>query len=86
MKNIKIILLDPPYVNTDKSFYKSNDNEIYTYFSNNSIKKNKASTYVIVDDNWIMKIVFKDCNVLSVYDKKYEIIHRRVQHIIFSNL
>jgi hypothetical protein len=80
-----IILLDPPYVNTDKSFYKCNDNEIYTYFSNNSIKTNKASTYVIVDYNWIMKIVFKDCNVLSIYDKKYEIIHRRVQHIIFSN-
>jgi site-specific DNA-adenine methylase len=80
-----IILLDPPYVNSDKSFYHSNDTEIYTYLSNNSIKKNKASIYVIVDDNWIMRIVFKDTNVLSVYDKTYEIIHRQVKHVIFSN-
>jgi site-specific DNA-adenine methylase len=80
-----IILLDPPYVNTDKSFYQSNDNEIYSYFTNNPIKKNKASTYVIVDDNWIMRIVFKDCNILSVYDKKYQIVHKKVKHIIFSN-
>jgi site-specific DNA-adenine methylase len=80
-----IILLDPPYVNTHKSFYQSNDNEIYSYFSNNPIKKNKASTYVIVDDNWIMRIVFKDCNILSVYDKEYKIVHKKVKHIIFSN-
>jgi site-specific DNA-adenine methylase len=80
-----IILLDPPYVNSDKSFYHSNDTEIYTYLSNNPIKKNKASIYVIVDDNWIMRIVFKDTNVLSVYDKSYEIIHRQVKHVIFSN-
>lgn len=80
-----IILLDPPYINTDKSFYKSTDNSIYTYFANNLISNNKASTYVIVDDNWIMRIVFKDCNILFLYDKKYEIVHRKVSHIIFSN-
>jgi len=82
-----IILLDPPYVSTDKSFYQSNDAEIYSYFSNNSIKKNKASTYVIVDDNWIMRLVFKDCNILSVYDKQYTNIskHKNTNHIIFSN-
>ena len=80
-----IILLDPPYVNTHSSFYQSNDIDIYKYFSDNSIKKNKASTYVIVDDNWIMRLVFKDCHILSVYDKKYEIVHKKVKHIIFSN-
>jgi site-specific DNA-adenine methylase len=82
-----IILLDPPYVNTDKRFYQSNDNEIYSYFTNNPIKKNKASTYVIVDDNWIMRIIFKDCNILSVYDKEYSSTkkNKKVKHIIFSN-
>ena len=82
-----IILLDPPYVNTSKQFYQSNDTEIYSYFSNNPIKKNKASIYVIVDDNWIMRIIFRDYNILSVYDKKYIncVRHRKVNHIIFSN-
>jgi len=80
-----IILLDPPYVNTSKDFYQSNDAEIYSYFSNNSIKKNKASTYVIVDDNWIMRIVFRDCKILSIYDKQYGVMHKNTNHIIFSN-
>lgn len=80
-----IIIIDPPYVNTDKRFYKSNDCNTYTYFSNNCISKNKASTYVIVDDNWIMRIIFKNCNILSIYDKRYEIRHNKVSHIIFSN-
>ncbi len=80
-----LILLDPPYISTTNSFYADPKLNIYEYVSNNDIKKEKAKIYFILENIWIIKLLFKNYEQ-QTYNKKYTGINKKiVDHIIISN-
>lgn len=81
-----LILLDPPYLNSCNDYYKLNPslNNIYEELSINSIKKQKAKIICILENNWIIKLLFRDCEFIN-YEKKYETTHKKTIHSIIKN-
>lgn len=82
-----LILLDPPYLESCNSYYKLNPslNNIYEDLSINSIKKQKAKIICILENNWIIRLLFRDCEFIN-YDKKYENYkHKKTIHSIIKN-
>jgi site-specific DNA-adenine methylase len=78
------IFLDPPYLISCNSFYKSPNLEIYEYLFDNPINNNEAYIILCLENNWIIKLLFKN-NHSVTYSKKYETSHRNTEHIIILN-
>lgn len=82
--NKAFIFLDPPYINAENGFYKNPTFNIYEYICNNEIEKEKAYIVLCLENNWIIKLLFK--NKKSVcYDKRYETTKKITTHIIILN-
>jgi DNA adenine methylase len=79
-----IILLDPPYIMTGDNFYLNKDVNIYEYLIKNEMIKKEANIYFILEDVWIIKLLFNKYSFIE-YDKKYEASKRTTKHIIISN-
>ena len=79
-----LFLIDPPYLSACNDFYKSKYTNIYEFFSNNDMKLMKSRIVFILEDNWIIKIIFKNYNIIS-YPKKYETSKKITTHIIINN-
>jgi len=78
------LFLDPPYMNSNNSFYKNPSLLIYEHLFINDINKNKAYITLCLENNWIIKLLFKDKkNIL--YDKKYETTKKSTTHILILN-
>jgi len=76
-----ILILDPPYAFSCNTFYvDDNIEDIYT----NLVYTLNMNTYLIIQDLWIMRLLFKDFKILDCYDKHYELKHKRTSHIIIS--
>jgi len=58
---------------------------IYEYLCNNDIKKQKAKIYLILENIWIIQLLFKKNNKLLIYDKKYETSQKKTNHVIICN-
>ena len=82
-----LMLVDPPYLLSDNSVYSKGcrDTNIYEHCSDNFITNMQAGVVYVVEDNWIMRMVFKGC-VKVRYDKLYEARRKKTQHVIISNL
>lgn len=81
-----LILLDPPYLLSEITFYQNSSGiKIYEHLAENDIKKEKAKIYLIVELTWIMKLLFKN-TLIYQYPKKYENKHTKTIHGIFSNI
>lgn len=80
-----MLILDPPYIAACNSFYMDDSMNIYEYLNNNNIKNEKAKIYLVLENQWIMKLLFKTNNILFQYDKKYELSKRKTSHILISN-
>lgn len=84
-----LIFLDPPYIQLTNAFYKNGANEdfnIYEYLSLNNIKKEKAKIYIILEDNWIIKLLFKNNNIIDNNCKIYQTTKKKYNHITITNL
>jgi hypothetical protein len=80
-----ILILDPPYAFSCNTFYiDKNIDNIYTRLSS-TFYINKCTFYLIIQDLWIMRILFKDFKILDCYDKHYQLKHKKTYHIIISN-
>lgn len=79
-----VIILDPPYINTNNDFYYDAELNIYEYLYNNDIGKEKAKIYLILEDIWIIKLLFKKY-IIHRYEKKYETTKKQTNHLIISN-
>lgn len=83
-----LLLLDPPYMLSCNAYYDnvltSTDNNIYEYIFRNDIKKYKSPMIFILNLNWIVKLLFRDYNIIE-YNKKYEITKKHVSHGIITN-
>lgn len=78
------IFLDPPYLTSCNSFYKNPDLQIYEYLFDNPINNNEAYIILCLENNWIIKLLFKNYHSVT-YSKKYETSHRNTEHIIILN-
>jgi hypothetical protein len=81
-----MLILDPPYIAAYNSFYMDDSMNIYEYLNNNNISAEKAKIYLVLENQWIMKLLFKTNNILFQYDKKYELTKRKTSHILISNV
>ena len=78
-----LILFDPPYLNSCNTMYQIPNGNIYEYLYNNDINKEKARIYLILEDNWIIKLLFKNCEI-KTYEKKYSLSKKKTQHNIIE--
>jgi site-specific DNA-adenine methylase len=79
-----LLFLDPPYLSECNDFYLSSNVNIYEYLLNNDIKNEQAFITLCLNENWIIKLLFKGC-INTTYDKKYETSKKKVTHILILN-
>jgi hypothetical protein len=83
-----LIILDPPYLLSCNDYYDKSrtdsDNNIYEYIFNNDIKKYEAPIILILNLNWITRLLFRDFNIIE-YNKKYEVSKKNISHGIIIN-
>ena len=84
MDNKNLIIMDPPYLNTDNDFYFDSNTNIYEYLYKNDIIKEKSKIYLILEDNWIIKMLFNKY-IIQSYDKRYQTTKKNTTHIIIYN-
>jgi site-specific DNA-adenine methylase len=80
-----LILMDPPYLQLCNDFYLDSSVNIYEYLNKNPIKKEKARIILILEDMWIVKLLFKDNIILESYNKLYQTSKKKTTHIIITN-
>lgn len=78
------LFIDPPYVDCCNLFYSNTKTNIYEYACNNDINNMNAFVIFVLEDNWIMKLLFKDY-IKQTYNKLYQATKRQTQHILISN-
>lgn len=85
--NIKsMFIIDPPYVNSCNDFYINKNLNIYQYFYDNKNENYKSKIYLVLEDIWIIRMLYNNYNVLLKYDKQYAITKKKTSHIILYNL
>lgn len=65
-----ILILDPPYLTANNSFYAHPSVDIFNYLFKNSINNEKAYIYLIIGESFIMDKIFEGIKKIS-YEKKY---------------
>ena len=80
-----LFIFDPPYVNTCNDFYSDRNLNIYEYFHNHKIESFESHIYLILEDIWMIRLLFNNNKILLQYEKKYETSKRKTQHIIIYN-
>ena len=57
---------------------------MYQYFHDNKIENFKSKLHLILEDNWMIRLLF-DKNIISIYSKKYSVSTKQTNHIIIYN-
>ena len=80
-----LLIFDPPYLSLCNDFYQNNKSNIYEYLFINDFKKNKADIFLILENIWIIKLLFKTNEESFIeYDKKYQTTKKNTKHIIIK--
>jgi site-specific DNA-adenine methylase len=83
--NQNLIFLDPPYILSDNTLYKTPNIDIYKYLFHNNFKNEESQIILVLEYMWIISLLFKDCNIY-LYDKRYQMAKKkRTQHAIIKN-
>lgn len=81
-----LMLLDPPYLSTSNDFYHDASTNIYEYFYNNEISKYESKIYLILENIWIIELLFRKF-IIKEYNKQYNGFRKKTTtHIIISNI
>lgn len=83
--NEALFIIDPPYMQTCNDFYLEKTLNIYEYFSKLKMEDFKSDIYFILEDTWIIRMLFKNNRILTSYDKRYEVSNKKTSHIIINN-
>jgi site-specific DNA-adenine methylase len=78
------IFLDPPYINTCNDFYTNTSMNIYEYLYNNEIENNKAYICLVLEDMWIINLLFKGSKIIK-YSKLYQTSKKKTNHLMILN-
>ena len=81
------LILDPPYINTSNEYYDydefNQEMNIYEYLSLNKIKNFKCYIMAIFENNWIIRLLFRD-NTIIEYDKMYQNSKKKTKHFLIT--
>ena len=80
-----LIIFDPPYINTDNTFYNKDCRSFSVYDELDYIKNNKSKSYFILQDIPKTEELFKEWNMLIRYNKVYNVNGKTKTHIVYSN-
>ena len=81
-----MIILDPPYLNSYNDFYQDSNANIYEHLYKNKISNEEAKIYLILEYNWIIKLLFNDLILIQhKYDKIYQVTKKKTTHILVYN-
>lgn len=80
-----LFMIDPPYVMACNDFYTDRKLNVYQYFYDNKIENFKSNIYLILEDHWILRLLFINNTILLKYGKKYEVSKKLTNHIIIYN-
>ena len=80
-----LIILDPPYLSLNNDFYENKSINIYEYLYENNISESKSFILFILENIWIIKLLFKNNFFSEEYDKTYERSKSKTKHVIISN-
>ena len=83
---LNCIIMDPPYLMCCNDFYNEKDVNMYEYLCNNDINNENAFICLILEDIWIMRLLFSKIkyNIIK-YDKQYQTTHKKTIHMIIAN-
>jgi hypothetical protein len=82
----KILILDPPYMQTCNDFYANKNLNIYEYLYYNNINQWKAKAILILENIWINKLLFATNKVSDPYSKNYQTSQKKTEHIIITQV
>lgn len=80
-----LIIFDPPYIDTDNTFYNEDCRSFSVYDELDYIKNNKSKSYFILQDIPKTEELFKEWNILLRYNKVYNVNGKTKTHIVYSN-
>jgi site-specific DNA-adenine methylase len=82
-----LLFLDPPYISTSNAEYSNCDMNVYGYLSSpkGNIENYKCKIYLILENIWIMKVLFNKALIRDTYKKIYQGSRKKTEHIILSN-
>lgn len=81
-----LMFIDPPYINSDNTFYINPDCNIYEYLIDNNMDSMNAKLCMCLENSWIIRLLFKHNKMSKEYDKSYDNASRRkTTHIIIHN-
>lgn len=78
-------IFDPPYMQCCNDYYLEKTLNIYEYFSKYKMEDFKSDIYFILEDTWIIRMLFKNNRIITTYDKRYDISNKKTSHIIINN-
>jgi len=80
-----MIILDPPYISICNDFYLDHSMNIYEYLYYNKISNMDSKIYLILEELWIIMLLFSENRKIS-YSKKYTGMKKRQStHLIIYN-
>jgi len=85
-----IFFFDPPYIDSDNSFYNSKgrdkyDYNVYEFFNLNKINTFNSHIYFILELIDKNTNIFGNDNIITTYDKYYLINFKTTKHAIYTN-
>jgi site-specific DNA-adenine methylase len=80
-----LFIFDPPYINCDNSFYVEKTLNVYQYFYEYRLTDYHSQIYFILEDMWIIRMLFSHYRMYEPYKKKYKYSRKDTAHIIISN-
>ena len=81
-----LLFIDPPYIQTNNTWYNTHDMNIYEYLYNNNINSFESKVYLILEKIWIIELLFKSNSIVSNYNKTYQTGKKKTNHIIITKL
>lgn len=84
--NNVLMFIDPPYIMACNDFYseKKEGINVYEWFYKNPIENLNAKYLIILEDNWIIKLLFNQY-IKESYGKKYQPSKKNTNHVIITN-
>jgi hypothetical protein len=80
-----LILLDPPYLNSCNDYYQDAQTNIYEHLYDHDINNENAYIMLILENIWIIKLLFQHCTISEEYEKIYARSTRKTSHVMINN-
>jgi len=80
-----LIFLDPPYLQTCNDFYENHNVNIYEFLNDRSIDTYRSIIYIILEDNWIIRLLFNGNNIIQTNNKTYQTTKKKTAHLTITN-